>query len=139
MEAYLQRFLDAQASCYPQVIRELRQGRKTSHWMWFIFPQLQGLGHSPMAQRYALPDLAMAQAYLDHPTLGVRLRECCDLLLAHKGANISQILGSPDDLKLRSCLTLFSNTDTDYAGFDELLRAFYPGQDCQFTLRALYG
>src|SRR5689334_19480102 len=97
-----QRFVDAQAEVYSRVIMELRQGRKRSHWMWFIFPQLAGLGHSAMAQRFAIASAEEAAAYLAHPTLGPRLRECAALVNAIEGRAIREILGSPDDLKFCS-------------------------------------
>src|SRR5574338_913021 len=102
----LQRFVDAQAPVYDRVRAELRRGRKQSHWMWFIFPQIASLGHSPMAQRYAISSLEEVKAYLEHPVLGARLRECTRLILAVEGRSARGILGPPDDMKLRSCLTL---------------------------------
>src|SRR5690606_36748191 len=104
----LQRFVDAQQSIYPQALAELRAGYKQSHWMWFVFPQIAGLGHSSMAQRYAIADLHEAQAYLQHPLLGPRLEECAQALLQHPDRTARQILGSPDDMKLRSSMTLFA-------------------------------
>ena len=108
-DAYdLARFIDAQAHCYARVLAELAAGAKTSHWMWFIFPQLKGLGVSATAQRFGLAGLGEARAYLAHPLLGARLRECTQALLAVEGHSAHEIFGSPDDLKLRSCLTLFT-------------------------------
>jgi len=104
----LQRFLDAQQAIYAQVLGELRAGRKTSHWMWFIFPQLQGLGASPTARFYALSGLGEARAYLAHPLLGARLTECTQLVNAVPGRTLHEIFGTPDDLKFRSCMTLFA-------------------------------
>lgn len=104
----LQRFVDAQEAAMPQVLQELRDGRKRSHWVWFVFPQLKGLGSSAMASHYGLSGLAEARAYLAHPLLGPRLRECCERLLAVPGRSAHDILGSPDDLKFRSCVTLFA-------------------------------
>ena len=104
----LQRFVDAQAAIYARVLAELQSGRKTSHWMWFIFPQIEGLGSSPMANKFAIASRAEAQAYLDHPLLGVRLRECTRLVTAIEGRSIDEILGYPDDLKFRSSMTLFA-------------------------------
>jgi uncharacterized protein (DUF1810 family) len=103
----LQRFLDAQSSVYPIVLDELRRGRKQSHWMWFIFPQLVGLGHSAMAHRFAIASREEAVAYLGHGLLGSRLRECTALINAVEGRTIMEILGSPDDLKFHSSMTLF--------------------------------
>jgi uncharacterized protein (DUF1810 family) len=114
----LQRFVDAQASVYPQVVSELRAGRKRSHWMWFIFPQIAGLGHSAMARKFAIRSREEATAYLAHPILGPRLRECTDLVLAVENRSITEILGSPDDIKFRSSMTLFA----DIAGGDEMFR-----------------
>jgi uncharacterized protein (DUF1810 family) len=105
----LDRFADAQNSIYSRVTAELAAGRKQSHWMWFIFPQVEGLGSSAMAQRYAIRSRAEAAAYLDHPVLGPRLRECTGLVLAVKDKSLRTILGSPDDIKLRSCMTLFDS------------------------------
>jgi uncharacterized protein (DUF1810 family) len=103
----LERFVAAQAPVMGEVLAELRAGRKRTHWMWFVFPQLQGLGTSAMAQRYGIASLAEARAYLAHPVLGPRLRECCEAMLQVPGRSALQILGSPDDLKFRSCVTLF--------------------------------
>ncbi|MFZ2554372.1 DUF1810 domain-containing protein, partial [Psychrobacter urativorans] len=101
-------FVQAQDSVYPQVIAELTQGRKRSHWMWFVFPQLLGLGHSAMARRFALDSLAQAQAYLQHEVLSGRLLQCAELLLTHSDKSALEIFGSPDNLKLHSSLTLFA-------------------------------
>src|SRR5271166_1799136 len=106
-EADLIRFVNAQAEVYSQVIEELTDGSKRTHWMWFIFPQLAGLGHSAMAQRYAIRDLGQARRYLADPILGNRLRHDVRLMMGHKGKSALEILGSPDDLKFRSSLTLF--------------------------------
>jgi uncharacterized protein (DUF1810 family) len=122
----LQRFVDAQAPVYPQVLAELRAGCKTSHWMWFIFPQLEGLGHSPMARRYAISSLAEAAAYLHHPVLGPRLRECCLLLAQIQGRTVDDIFGYPDNLKLRSCLTLFAQATPDNQIFHDVLTKYFP-------------
>jgi uncharacterized protein (DUF1810 family) len=104
----LERFVEAQQPVYARVLGELRAGHKTSHWMWFVFPQIAGLGGSPMAIRYAIASLAEARAYLGHPVLGPRLRECCEILEGLEGARAEEIFGYPDVLKLRSSLTLFS-------------------------------
>lgn len=103
----LQRFLDAQTDVYNDVVRELRSGRKTSHWMWFIFPQIKGLGLSSTARHFAISSLEEARAYLQHPILGARLRECTRLVNQIENASLNQIFGSPDDLKFRSSMTLF--------------------------------
>ncbi len=109
-EPGLERFVTAQALVYDEVLAELRAGRKRSHWMWFVFPQLRGLGHSEKAQRYGIADLAEAKAYLAHPVLGPRLRECLRLVAAASG-DIEDILGPVDAVKLRSCVTLFLAAD----------------------------
>ena len=112
-EADLVRFLDAQSDVYEEVTKELTEGQKQTHWMWFIFPQLAGLGHSSMAQRYAIRDLDQATRYLAHPLLGSRLRHDVRLVMSHEGKSALDILGSPDDLKFRSCLTLFAEAASD--------------------------
>src|SRR5215471_14890599 len=105
----LQRFVDAQNSCFDRVRSELQDGKKRSHWMWFIFPQIKGLGHSPMAQKFAISSKEEAAAYLEHPMLGPRLRQCTQLVNCLEGGSIGDIFGNPDDLKFRSCMTLFAN------------------------------
>ena len=133
----LQRFLTAQDPIYATVLRELRAGRKESHWMWFIFPQLAGLGSSAMAQRYALQSLDEARAYLAHPILGARLRECAELVLAVNGRTINEILGSPDDMKLCSCATLFAAASDEGSVFEWLLAKYYDGGEDERTLELL--
>ncbi len=131
------RFLDAQDQIYDQVVEELAKGRKETHWMWFIFPQLAGLGRSGMAQRYAIRDLDQAKRYLADPILGRRLRQVVKLLMDLKGKSAFEILGSPDDLKLRSCLTLFreaASEDTDRSLFTKALDQFYRGEADRRTL-----
>lgn len=123
----LQRFVEAQGRVIDRVRVELAAGEKRSHWMWFVFPQIFGLGRSPMAQRYAIGSLAEARAYLEHPVLGPRLRECVGLVLRHRDRSAHQIFGSPDDMKFRSCLTLFDRAAPDGV-FDEALRAFFDGE-----------
>ncbi|MDY6997419.1 MAG: DUF1810 domain-containing protein [Actinomycetota bacterium] len=132
----LQRFVDAQEGVYPTVLAELRAGAKRSHWIWFIFPQLRGLGRSATAQHYGIASLAEAKAYLAHPVLGPRLRECAELLTAAKGRSAREILGYPDDLKVRSSMTLFLNAGADQV-FREVLDSFYDGQDDTATLDLL--
>jgi len=122
----LQRFVTAQDGVLDAVRAELRAGRKTSHWMWFVFPQLAGLGSSAMARRYAIASLAEARAYLAHPVLGPRLRECCDLLLQWPGDDAHAVFGSPDDLKLRSCLSLFDAVEPRGV-FAHCLRKYFGG------------
>ena len=124
----LQRFVGAQAGVIDAVRKELRTGRKRSHWMWFVFPQLRGLGMSSTAQFYGIASLDEARAYLGHPVLGPRLRECCALMLAVPGRSAHEILGSPDDLKFRSCLTLFSLAAPEEAVFRQGLERFYAGE-----------
>jgi uncharacterized protein (DUF1810 family) len=133
----LQRFVDAQSSVFEQVISELRQGRKRGHWMWFIFPQISGLGHSAMAARFAISSRQEAEAYLNHPILGPRLRECTRLLTLVEGRSIEEILGSPDDLKFRSSLTLFARVTPDNRIFQDALDKFYGGEYDALTLERL--
>jgi uncharacterized protein (DUF1810 family) len=133
----LQRFVDAQAPIYDQVRRELRAGEKRSHWMWFIFPQLEGLGHSSTAQRYAIVDVSHAAAYLAHPVLGARLRECVALVNAHTDRAAAQMFGYPDCLKLRSSLTLFHEVAPEEALFTQALTQLYGGKLDQATLKLL--
>lgn len=133
----LQRFVDAQAQVYAQVLAELRRGQKRSHWMWFVFPQLQGLGSSAMAQKFAIVSRAEAAAYLDHPLLGPRLRECTRLVTAVQGRAIDAILGFPDDLKFRSSMTLFASVAEDNADFIAALDKFYGGAMDDATLKRL--
>jgi uncharacterized protein (DUF1810 family) len=133
----LERFVQAQAPVYPQVVDELRAGRKRSHWMWFVFPQLAGLGHSAMAQRYAIASLEEARAYLAHPVLGARLRECSALVLAAPPRDIHRIFGSPDDLKFHSCMTLFQRAAPREAVFGECLARFFAGRPDASTLAGL--
>ena len=134
----LQRFVDAQAPVYPRVLSELRQGRKQSHWMWFIFPQLAGLGHSAMAQLYALSSREEALAYLGHAVLGPRLRECTALVNAVEGRTIHDILGSPDDLKFHSSMTLFAAVSPE-PEFAKAIAKFYGGTPDRKTLELLGG
>jgi uncharacterized protein (DUF1810 family) len=133
----LQRFVVAQDGVYGRVKAELAAGTKSSHWMWFVFPQLAGLGRSGMAQRYGIASMAEAEAYLRHPVLGARLKECCHLVLAVEGKTALQIFGSPDELKLRSCLTLFEQTDPHEPLFSQLLDRYYVGERDIVTLRLL--
>ncbi len=133
----LARFVDAQAPVTDQVRAELRAGRKYTHWMWFVFPQIAGLGTSEMARRFALSSLDEARAYVAHPVLGARLRECVALLNAVEGRSIHAIMGSPDDVKLKSCLTLFCFATTDYAVFHKALAKYYEGEFDPLTLDRL--
>ena len=137
-DAYdLQRFVNAQEAIYPQVVAELRAGRKQSHWMWFIFPQIAGLAFSAMAQRYAIRSRAEATAYLAHPLLGMRLRECTALVNAVTGKDIHSILGSPDDMKFRSSMTLFAKVTPDNADFLAALDKYYGGEFDPATIAKL--
>jgi uncharacterized protein (DUF1810 family) len=127
----LQRFVQAQDEhdTYGQAVAELRRGRKYSHWMWFVFPQIAGLGRSPMAQAYAIADLDEARAYLAHPVLGPRLVECAQLVAAHQGVTAEQIFGGIDAMKLRSAMTLFARADPDQPVFAEVLGKYFDGPD----------
>jgi uncharacterized protein (DUF1810 family) len=133
----LARFVQAQAAIYPQALAELKSGRKCSHWMWFVFPQLQGLGFSSTSRRYAIDSLAQAQAYLEHPVLGHRLQACCEAVLAVRGRSAHDIFGSPDDMKLKSCATLFERVAPAGSVFARLLDACFRGQRDEATLRLL--
>jgi uncharacterized protein (DUF1810 family) len=130
----LQRFVDAQAPVYDRVIAELMRGRKASHWMWFVFPQIAGLGTSPMARRYAIGSLDEARAYLAHPVLGPRLRQCTELVNRVEGRAIGAILGYPDDLKFRSSMTLFARAAPDEPVFTEALAKYFAGEADPLTL-----
>ena len=133
----LQRFLDAQDHVYGAVLDELRAGRKSSHWMWFIFPQVTGLGYSGAAQKFAMTSLEEAKAYLQHPVLGQRLRECTQFVLNVDGRSAEQIFGYPDNLKLRSCLTLFMTATTDNKVFKDALLKYFDGKPDTLTLDLL--
>jgi uncharacterized protein (DUF1810 family) len=133
----LGRFVEAQKQSYAQALAEIRAGRKESHWMWFIFPQFDGLGFSPMAERYAIKSLDEARAYLTHPTLGPRLVECVEAALGVEGRSARAIFGTPDDLKLRSCATLFAEVSPAGSGFERLLAKYYGGGRDVRTLRLL--
>lgn len=133
----LERFVEAQEAVFADVLAELRRGRKESHWMWFVFPQIDGLGASPTARRFALRSLDEARAYLDHPLLGPRLRQCCEILLALEGRSAEQIFGYPDVMKLKSSLTLFSRAAEDAGPFVALLEKYYGGEEDPRTLALL--
>lgn len=133
----LERFVEAQKLTYARALAEIRAGRKESHWMWFIFPQFDGLGFSPMAERYAIKSLEEARAYLAHPTLGPRLVECVEAALGVEGRSARAIFGTPDDLKLRSCATLFAEVSPAGSGFERLLGKYYGGWRDVRTLRLL--
>ena len=127
----LERFVRAQDSggTYQRALTELRNGRKTSHWMWFIFPQIAGLGRSAMAQAYAISDLAEAQGYLAHPVLGPRLVECAEILASHSGFTAEHIFGGIDAVKLRSSMTLFAHADPEQAIFQQVIDQYFDGPD----------
>jgi uncharacterized protein (DUF1810 family) len=134
------RYVDAQYPIYPRVVEELTNGCKRTHWMWFIFPQVAGLGRTATAQHYAIRDLDQARRYLADSVLGPRLRQVVGLMMNHKGKSALQILGSPDDLKFRSCLTLFreaASNDSDRALFIQALDQFYRGEADTRTLELL--
>jgi uncharacterized protein (DUF1810 family) len=133
----LQRFVDAQNPVYDKVRAELREGRKTSHWMWFIFPQIAGLGSSPLARRFAISSLSEAAAFLEHPILGPRLAECTRLVNLVEGRSIGQIFGHPDDLKFRSSMTLFAHASADNQVFVEALQKYFQGEFDPATLERL--
>lgn len=133
----LQRFVDAQRPVYEQVLAELRNGRKEGHWIWFIFPQLRGLGRSPMATTFGISSRQETEAYLKHPVLGPRLRECTRLVNVIEGRSINQIFGYPDDLKFRSSMTLFASVMPDQQVFDDALRKYFGGEPDPLTVERL--
>ena len=137
MASDLSRFLKAQEHDYARALSEIRSGRKRSHWMWYIFPQIQGLGFSQTAQFYAIQDLAEAKDYLAHPVLGARLKEISAALLELDGLSASEIFGYPDDLKLRSCMTLFCLADLNCDIFEKVLNKYYDGKADDRTIRIL--
>jgi len=133
----LERFVAAQASVFADVIAELAAGLKQSHWMWFIFPQVRGLGSSPLAHRYGIASRAEAQAYVEHPLLGARLEECTGLMLRARATSARAILGSPDDLKFRSSMTLFATVARHKPCFQQALDLFFGGQPDERTMALL--
>lgn len=133
----LSRFVDAQRADWPTALAELKAGRKRSHWMWYIFPQAAGLGHSPTAVHYAIRSAAEARAYLAHPLLGSRLREAAEALLTHRGTSAETIMGGVDALKLRSSMTLFAALADSHAPFRPVLESFFGGADDPRTLAFL--
>jgi uncharacterized protein (DUF1810 family) len=133
----LQRFVDAQAGVFEQVCSELREGRKRSHWMWFIFPQIKGLGSSPMAMRFAISSLTEARAYLDHAVLGPRLRECCEIVVGVAGRSVDEIFGYPDDLKFHSSITLFAKAAVENRVFLDALEKYFGGELDRATVERL--
>jgi uncharacterized protein (DUF1810 family) len=133
----LQRFLDAQEDTYSDALAELKAGKKRTHWMWFVFPQVAGLGNSPMAVRYAINRRKEAQDYLGHPLLGSRLRECAEALLSVQGKTANEIMGFPDDLKLKSSMTLFAALSNADPVFRQVLERYYQGEQDEKTLQIL--
>jgi uncharacterized protein (DUF1810 family) len=133
----LARFVEAQAGDYATALAEIRAGRKRSHWMWYIFPQIDGLGFSSMARRYAIKSLDEARAYLDHPVLGPRLVEITEAALAVEGRSAHEIFGSPDDMKLRTCATLFARAASEGSVFSRLMDKFFDGKPDVRTLELL--
>jgi len=133
----LRRFIEAQNPVFEAVCAELRSGRKTSHWMWFIFPQIAGLGRSATAERYAISSRAEAEAYSHHPVLGPRLIQCTRLINAVEGRSITQILGHPDDLKFRSSMTLFAQACGDNPVFADAIGKYFGGELDRLTLERL--
>src|SRR5262249_24431962 len=134
----LQRFVDAQNFQIEDVRAQLRDGRKRSHWMWFIFPQIKGLGHSPTAQKFAISSREEAEAYMRHPVLGYRLRECTQLVSRVEGRSTGEIFSNPGDLKFRSCMTLFAHATQDNQIFVDALRKYCDGKFDPMTLKGLY-
>ncbi|MBA4374388.1 MAG: DUF1810 domain-containing protein [Thermodesulfovibrio sp.] len=133
----LKRFLDAQEGVYERALAELKNGQKRTHWIWYVFPQIDGLGHSPTAKRYAIKSLDEARQYLDHPVLGKRLRECTEAVNALRGASVSEIFGYPDDMKFKSSMTLFENIAGPGSLFSAALDRYCHGARDVTTLRLL--
>ena len=133
----LTRFVEAQEQDYEQALSEIKKGRKSSHWIWYIFPQFEGLGFSLMSRRYSIKSLAEAKAYLAHPILGPRLLECAEAALQVEGLSAFDIFGSPDDMKLRSCATLFAAVAPAGSVFDRLLDKYFEGQRDDKTLNLI--
>jgi uncharacterized protein (DUF1810 family) len=133
----LGRFIEAQASDYEQALSEIQAGRKQSHWMWYIFPQYAGLGHSSTSIHYAIKSVAEAKAYLSHPVLGPRLLECAEAVVRVEGRSAHQIFGSPDDMKLNSCATLFAHVSPPGSVFEQLLAKYFEGAPDGQTLHLL--
>lgn len=133
----LSRFMRAQEHDYEQALSEIRSGQKRSHWIWYIFPQIEGLGSSSMARHYAIKNIKEARAYLAHPVLGPRLVECAEAAISVEGRSAREIFGSPDDLKLRSCATLFAFVSPSGSVFDRLIEKYYPDGLDRKTLELL--
>lgn len=135
----LDRFVRAQTLMYPSVLKQIQNGKKTSHWMWFMFPQLRGLGTSTMAHLYGIPGLGEAKAYPAHPVLSGRLYELCGELLKNKDKTALEIFGGIDEMKLKSSMTLFALTSEDYIIFDEVLEHFFGGEMDEVTVKLING
>ena len=133
----LTRFIQAQEHDYARALAEIKAGQKLSHWMWYVFPQYDGLGHSTTSRLYAIKSIAEAEAYLSHPKLGPRLLECCEAVLKVEGRSAHEIFGSPDDMKLRSCATLFASVSPPGSVFQRLLDKYFQGQRDDKTLRLI--
>jgi len=133
----LARFIDAQEAVYARALAEIRGGRKRSHWMWFIFPQFQGLGFSETSRRYAIRSAEEARAYLAHPVLGPRLLECAEAAAAVEGRTAAEVFGSPDDMKLQSCATLFAQVSPAGSVFERLIHKYFEGRPDEGTLRLM--
>jgi uncharacterized protein (DUF1810 family) len=135
----LNRFVEAQARDYDRALSEIRTGRKRSHWMWYIFPQIAGLGSSSTAKHYAIASIDEARAYLNDPILGPRLIECTEAILSIDGKSAAEIFGSPDDLKLRSCATLFAYVSQPGSPFEQIIDKFYDDERDEKTIRLISG
>lgn len=133
----LRRFLTAQAGVYAQALAEIRRGRKVSHWMWYVFPQIDGLGFSQTTKRYSIKSIEEAEAYLRHPVLGPRLLECAEAVLQVQGRSAHDIFGSPDDQKLHSCATLFASVSPPGSPFHQLLDRYFQGERDERTLELI--
>ena len=133
----LSRFVKAQDRIYERVLRELKSGRKSTHWMWFVFPQIEGLGYSSTTQYYSIKSKEEARRYLDHPVLGKRLRECTETILALEDLSASSIFGYPDDLKLKSSMTLFASVAEGQSVFNRVLEKYYQGNPDERTVAIL--
>ena len=133
----LKRFVDAQDGVYEQACAELRAGRKRSHWMWFVFPQIRGLGSSPTAARFAISGMEEARAYLEHPVLGPRLQECTGIVVGVEGRSVEEIFGYPDDLKFHSSMTLFAKAAAEAGVFGEALEKYFGGEMDRGTLERI--
>jgi uncharacterized protein (DUF1810 family) len=131
----LNRFISAQKGVFDRALAELRDGLKRSHWMWYIFPQIEGLGHSPTTRHYSIKSMEEARQYLAHPVLGKRLKECCEAVLAHQGLSAEDIFGHPDDWKLQSSMTLFELVSGPQSVFGRVLDKYYQGKRDSRTLQ----